>query len=157
MAEEKSFRHLVRVANTDLDGNKQIGVAMTKVKGVGVSLANAVCKIAGIDLARKTGYLTEEESGKMDAILGDLENSPVPSWMFNRKRSYETGSDVHLLKSDLDFAKSNDIKQLRKIKCLRGMRHSAGLPVRGQRTKSNFRRNKGKGKKGGLGVARKKR
>jgi len=51
---------------------------------------------------------------------------------------------MHLVTSELDFAKSNDIRLLKKIKAYRGVRHMYGLPVRGQRTRSNFRRNKGK-------------
>ena len=62
----------------------------------------------------------------------------------NRRRDYDTGEDKHLLIGTLQFSKDNDIKRLKKIKALRGMRHQKGLPVRGQRTKSNFRRNKGK-------------
>jgi small subunit ribosomal protein S13 len=52
----------------------------------------------------------------------------------------------------LKFAKENDVKMMKKIKSYRGLRHQWSLPVRGQRTKSNFRRNKGKGS---LGVKRK--
>jgi len=55
------------------------------------------------------------------------------------------------LVGDLKFTKENDIKLLKKVKSYRGMRHALGLPVRGQRTKSNFRRNKGKAS---LGVKR---
>jgi len=64
--------------------------------------------------------------------------------MLNRRKDYETGEDKHLLSSDLAFTKDNDIKMLKKIKSYKGMRHAFGLPVRGQRTRSNFRRNKGK-------------
>ena len=53
---------------------------------------------------------------------------------------------------DLDFTVDNDLKRMKMIKCYRGMRHAFGLPVRGQRTKSNFRKNKGKAS---LGVVKK--
>ena len=160
MVEEKGkgegFRHLVRVANTDLDGKKQIGIALKKVKGVGFSLASALCRSAGLDAHRQAGGLTEEESSRLDSLLKELPSSNIPDWMFNRKRDPETGNDTHLLSADLSFTKDNDIKKLRRIKCLRGMRHASGLPLRGQRTKSNFRKKKSAGKKGGLGVIRKK-
>ena len=51
---------------------------------------------------------------------------------------------MHLLTGNLTFYKENDIKRMKKIKSLKGMRHQKGLPVRGQRTKSHFRKNKGK-------------
>ena len=56
--------------------------------------------------------------------------------------NYETGNDGHLLTSDLDFTKDNDIKRMRKIKSYRGNRHTRGLPVRGQRTRGSFRKGK---------------
>jgi small subunit ribosomal protein S13 len=67
-----------------------------------------------------------------------------PRWMLNRRNDYETGDDRHLLTGDIGFVRDNDIKRLKMIKSRRGMRHMFGLPVRGQRTKSNFRKNKGK-------------
>ena len=63
-----------------------------------------------------------------------------------RCEDYETGVDKHLLGTDLDVTQENDIKRLKKIKAYRGIRHIHGQPSRGQRTKSNFRRNKGKHK-----------
>ena len=68
----------------------------------------------------------------------------IPMWMFNRRKDRETGEDVHLLTNELVFSRENDIKRMRRIKNYTGARHSLGLPVRGQRTKSNFRPNKGK-------------
>ena len=64
--------------------------------------------------------------------------------MINRKNDYETGEDKHLLAGTLNFVQDNDLKRLKKIKTLRGIRHQRKLPVRGQRTRSNFRKGKGK-------------
>ena len=66
--------------------------------------------------------------------------------MLNRRKDLETGEDKHLLGTDLMIAKDNDLKLLKKTKSYIGLRHQRRLPVRGQRTQSNFR-NKRKVKK----------
>jgi len=147
------FKHIIRIANTDLAGEKSIGNALRKIKGVGVMYANMACKIAGIDSTKKAGDLLDIEAKKLDEIIREPLKFGAPKWMINRRKDYETGEDKHLIISDLQFTKENDIKRMKKIKSYKGMRHAWGLPVRGQRTKSNFRRNKGKGS---LGVSRKK-
>ncbi|MBW2996493.1 30S ribosomal protein S13 [Candidatus Woesearchaeota archaeon] len=141
---EKEFRHLVRIANTDLKGEKPIGFALRNIKGVNFQLANAVCNIANIDKLKKVGELSDDEINKLDGIVKDPLKSGVPVWLANRRKDIETGEDKHIITNDLMFTKDNDIKMMRKIKSYKGMRHSTGHPVRGQRTKSNFRKSKGK-------------
>ena len=141
---EKEFKHLVRVASTDLDGNKQIVIALRKIKGINFQFANAACAMANVDRTKKTGYLLDDEIKRLDEVIKNPVKHGAPVWMLNRRKDYEDNSDNHLLLSDLDFTKDNDIKRMKKIKCYRGMRHAFGLPVRGQRTKSNFRKSKGK-------------
>jgi len=139
---KQEFRHIVRISNTDLDGNKRIFMALRKIKGINFMMANAVCSVAGINKMKKTGELSEEEVKKIEEVIKNPKE--LPSWMFNRKRDPETGKNIHLISAELDFVNENDIKIMKKIKCYRGVRHMFGLPVRGQRTKSNFRKNKGK-------------
>ena len=64
--------------------------------------------------------------------------------MLNRRRDYETGTEKHLLTGDINFTIESDKKREMKMKSYKGVRYQAGLPVRGQRTRSNFRPNKGK-------------
>ena len=154
-AEKDNFKYIVRVANTDLDGNKKIGFALRKVKGVNYSIANAVCRIANIDHGKKTGYLSDAEIAKLSGVISDPVKAGMPVWMFNRRKDPETGKDSHLILGDLQFAKENDIKMMQKMKSYRGSRHATGLPSRGQRTKSNFRKSKSRGK-GSIGVTKKK-
>jgi len=154
MEEKKDFKHLVRIANTDIDGNKSLYNGLTKIKGVGFMFANAVVTVANIKKKQKVGYLTEEEIKKIDSVIKNPLKANIPFWAFNRKKDFETGKDTHIVGADLDFIKDNDIKRMKMIKSYRGMRHAYGLPVRGQKTKSNFRKNKGrvtgvKRKKGG--------
>ncbi|MCK4501031.1 30S ribosomal protein S13 [Candidatus Babeliales bacterium] len=141
---DEGFKHIVRIANTDIDGNKKIADAMRKIKGISFAFSNMVCKLVGVDKTKKTGNLLDSEIKKIDEAVRKPKEFGVPSWMLNRRKDYESGMDKHLLSSDLAFTKDNDIKMLKKIKSYRGMRHAFGLPVRGQRTRSNFRRNKGK-------------
>ena len=65
--------------------------------------------------------------------------------MLNRQKDFEVGKNKHLVGSDLDLRKEFDIKRLKKIKSYRGLRHLVGLPMRGQRTRSHFRKNRSKG------------
>ncbi len=144
MAEEQNIKHIIRVANVDIPGKKHLLIALTKIKGVGRNFAHIVCNVSGIPQDKLAGALSEKEVATLTSVLTDPVKSGIPSWLFNRRRDYDTGDDKHLLIGTLQFSKDNDIKRLKKIKALRGLRHQKGLPVRGQRTKSNFRRNKGK-------------
>jgi small subunit ribosomal protein S13 len=156
MAEE--LKHLVRIANTDMKGTQQILYGLKRVKGVGFMFANAVCKMTKIDPTKKAGALSDEEIKKLEFVIKNPLKHNFPVWMLNRRKDMDTGEDKHLSTSDLRFTLDTDIKQMKKIKSYRGIRHMFGLPVRGQRTRSNFRPNKGKvkgvqrskvGKKGG--------
>jgi small subunit ribosomal protein S13 len=140
----KTARFLVRVYNTDLDGDKQLRTALTKIKGIGIMFSNAICLSAGLKPSSKASELKEQEIKRLNEIIKDPLNAGIPEWMVNRRSDPITGLTSHLLTSDLDFVKGNDIKHMQKIKCYKGMRHATGQPVRGQRTRSNFRKNKGK-------------
>ncbi len=141
---KQELKYFVRVANTDLDGNKPLQHALTKIKGISFMFSNIICNVAGIEKTKKTGYLADSEVAMIDSVLKDPSKFKVPAWLFNRKKDPEDGSDKHLVGSTLAFMQDNDIKMMKKIKSYKGIRHSFGLPVRGQRTRSNFRKNKGK-------------
>ncbi len=143
MAEE-NIKYIVRVANTDLNGKKQISTAITKIKGIGKMFANAICTTIELDSTKKAGLLTDAEVKKLNEIVSNPLKFNITVWMANRRKDYESGEDIHLVTADLAYTKDNDIKRQRKTKSYVGMRHSWGVPVRGQKTKSNFRRNKGK-------------
>ncbi len=113
---EKEFKHLVRIANTDLDGNKSIYKALTKIRGVGFMLSNMLCSLTGIDKKAKTGYLTNDQTKRLDDAIKTPEKFNVPSWMFNRRKDIEDGKDKHLVTGDLKFAQETDVKMMKKIK-----------------------------------------
>ncbi len=140
---QAQFRHIVRIANTDLDGNRRIGDAIRKIKGIGFSFASAVCQLAKIDGSKKAGNLLPEEVKRIDEAIATASKT-VPVWMLNRRKDLEDGTDKHFIGADLTFAQESDIRFMKQIRSYKGVRHTMGAPVRGQRTRSNFRRNKGK-------------
>ena len=142
--EKKEFRHFVRIADTDLNGAKSIFNSLRQIKGVSFMFSNLICHLAKMDRTKKTGELTEEEVKRINVVFNDPLKAGTPVWMINRRKDVETGEDRHLISADLTFTQDNDIKIMKKIKTYRGVRHILGQPVRGQKTKSNFRENKGK-------------
>lgn len=143
MTEQKmNENRMVRILSKDIEGKTKIYCGLTKIKGVSWTLANAACQILKLDKDKKIGALTNDEIGKVAEFL---KNPNVPEYLLNRRKDLESGEDKHLVGNDLEFTVEFDIKRLKKIKAYRGMRHTLGLPCRGQRTKSNFRRFRRKG------------
>ncbi len=147
---EEEFRYLVRVAGNDLDGNKKAIYAITKIDGIGKRVGRIACEMAGVNLEKKIGYLSDKDVQKLEKVVESFSQQTVPSWILNRQKDYRSGKDEHLTSSDLILGLRNDLNLLRMIRCYRGIRHERGLPVRGQRTKSCFR------KGASVGVSRKK-
>jgi small subunit ribosomal protein S13 len=141
---------LIRILSTDIPGDMSIYAGLTRIKGVSWSYSNAVCNMLKIDKMMKISELNEEEIKKISEFI---KNPRVPEFVLNRKKDLETGKSGHLTGVDLDMAKEFDIKRMKKIRSYKGIRHILGQPVRGQRTKSHFRKNRavgvmGKSKKG---------
>ena len=148
---QPQFKHIVRIASTDLDGNRKTADAIRKIKGIGFAFANAICQLAQIDGDKKAGNLVSEEVKRIDETIANA-TKMVPAWMLNRRKDLEDGIDKHLIGTDLTLAQESDIRLMKQIRSYKGVRHSIGAPVRGQRTRSNFRKNKGKV----IGVVKKK-
>jgi len=147
----REFRHIVRVTDTDIDGSLKVGYALTKIKGVSISLANAVLKKAGINPEIRLGLLSEEQVKKIEDVLLNPAKYGIPNWLLNRRKDLETGKDLHLLSSDLVLRTKMDIDLMKKIKSWKGYRHAYGLKVRGQRTRTTGRTGKT------VGVSKKRR
>ena len=123
---DPNFKYLVRIGNTDCDGNKQLQYAMRKVKGVSYAMAHAVCGVTGANPSQKAGYVKEDEIQKIEGVLKDPLHHGIPEWMVNRRKDYETGKTAHLLTGDLEFAIETDIRRMKKIKSYKGLRHGWG-------------------------------
>jgi small subunit ribosomal protein S13 len=137
---EDEFKHLVRISRKDVDGNKKIEYALTDIKGVGLSLSRSLAIAMGFDLDKKIGYISDEEIVKIEEALKDPQRYNIPKWMLNRQDDYVTGETTHLIESDLDMMLRDDLNRMKKTRSYKGRRHEVGLPVRGQRTKSTFRK-----------------
>ena len=121
---------MARISGTDLPKNKRIEVALTYVYGIGNSLAKLILKDAGVNPDTRVFNLTEQEVYKIqDTIL----------------------TKQVKVEGDLRKEVSQNIKRLMDIGSYRGLRHRKGLPVRGQRTRSNARTRKGPKKTVGAG------
>lgn len=113
-----------RLAGVDIPNNKQIGIALTYIYGIGRFTSVAVLEEAGIDPITRADSLSEDEISRLAAII-------------DRK---------YMIEGQLRRAESQNIQRLISIGCYRGIRHRQGLPVRGQRTQTNARTRKGRKK-----------
>jgi small subunit ribosomal protein S13 len=112
---------LARIAGNDLPRNKRIEIALTYIYGVGRSLSQNILQKAGVDPNTRTDDLTDAEVAKIREVI-------------------DGGYEVE---GDLRRVISTNIKRLMDLGCYRGLRHRRGLPVRGQKTKTNARTRKG--------------
>jgi small subunit ribosomal protein S13 len=149
----KEFKHIIRIKGTDLEGSKQVTYGLTKIKGVGVSMANAIVKIGNLKAETRIGNLTDAEISKIDDIISDFSKYSIPSRLVNRRKDVESGRDIHLITADLTLRIKNDIDFMKNIKSWKGVRHSLGLKVRGQRTKCTGRTGRSVGVKKKLLIA----
>jgi len=135
----KDMKSIIRIMETNLDGNKPVKIAIRRVKGVSFMFGNAissVCKFSD----KLVGELSDAEIKELEEILTNPAKYNIPSWLYNRRFDPLTGENTHLCVSQLDFTKRMDINAMKKMKTYKGVRHSSNLPVRGQRTRSSFRK-----------------
>uniref|UniRef100_A0A7C4FFA4 Small ribosomal subunit protein uS13 n=1 Tax=Ignisphaera aggregans TaxID=334771 RepID=A0A7C4FFA4_9CREN len=139
MSPATNFRHIVRIAETDIPGNLSLAWGLAKVKGIGYNMAIAICRKLGLDPSTLVGYLDDEEVAQIEEIVKNPQKFGFPSWMLNRRKDVETGESLHLVSSELIYYARQDIEREIKIKSWRGVRHSLGYKVRGQKTHTTGR------------------
>ena len=123
-------------------------IGLTQIKGIGYNFAVAILDTLKIDSNSNIGDLTDSNVVDIEKLITDPIDSNFPVWFLNRRKDIETGSNLHLLTSDIPFTLRNDIERERITASWRGYRHLSGLKVRGQRTRTS-------GRKGGaVGVAK---
>lgn len=132
------FRYIVRLANSDLDGTRATALALTGVRGVGLRMAEVVCKVAGVNAGEMIGNLPEATVDGIEQVLGQLPQK-LPPWMLNHPRDYAAGETHHMVGAELETARRDDVNLMKMIRSYRGVRHERGQKVRGQRTRSNGR------------------
>ena len=138
--------NIIRFAETNLDGSKSVQDAIRRIDGISFMLSNAITKHCGFT-GKKLGQLSESEMKRLEEAIANPHSAGIPEWMFNRRNEPLTAKNRHLTASQLDFTHKMDINELKKMKCYRGVRHIQGQPVRGQRTRSSFRKGKSVGVK----------
>ncbi|HOO62417.1 MAG TPA: 30S ribosomal protein S13 [Synergistaceae bacterium] len=112
---------MARIAGVDLPRDKRVEIGLTYIYGIGLRTSQKILKTTGVDPSTRVKDLTEEEAAKLRAEI---------------QASY-------MVEGDLRRQVTMNIKRLVEIGCYRGLRHKMGLPVRGQRTKTNARTRKG--------------
>ncbi|XP_022669981.1 40S ribosomal protein S18 [Varroa jacobsoni] len=136
----EKFQHILRVLNTNIDGQTKVMYALTSIKGVGRRFANIVCKKADIDLNKRAGELSEQEVNAIITILNNPRQFKIADWFLNRQKDIADGKYSQVVSNNLDSKLREDLERLKKIRAHRGLRHFWGLRVRGQHTKTTGRR-----------------
>ena len=113
---------MARIAGVDLPREKRVEIGLTYIYGIGVASSNKILAKAGINPDTRVKDLTDDQVNAIRKVLDDEE---------------------YKLEGDLRREVALNIKRLTEIGCFRGLRHRRGLPVRGQRTKTNARTRKG--------------
>ncbi|MEM2136370.1 MAG: 30S ribosomal protein S13 [Candidatus Methanomethylicia archaeon] len=134
-----SFKHVVRVVGQDLDGSLKVAYALSRIKGLGVNLAYAIIKLAEISPEERLGSLPDNKIKKIETIINSFSSQNIPNWMLNRVKDIESGENKHFVGSELLLKIKSDIDFMKRIKCWKGIRHSLGLKVRGQKTRTTGR------------------
>jgi small subunit ribosomal protein S13 len=114
-------RSLARISGVDLPRDKRVEISLTYILGIGRSSSQKILAAAGINPDTRVKDLTEEEVAKLRAVI----------------------DKNYVVEGDLRRDVSMNIKRLMDLGCYRGIRHRRGLPVRGQKTKTNARTRKG--------------
>ena len=112
---------MARISGVDLPREKRVEIGLTFVYGIGRVSANRILKDANVDPDTRVRDLTDEEVARINAVV----------------------SETQTVEGDLRREIAMNIKRLQEIGCYRGIRHRKGLPVRGQKTKTNARTRKG--------------
>lgn len=142
MSEEKELRAIVRIAGTDCDGEQKLPFGLSRIRGVGLNFANVLVKAAGLSPETKVGELTDDDVMKLEKMLKDPQAYNVPAWVMNRRSDPTTGASGHLVGSEIDMALRSDLERMKRTNSWKGIRHSLGLKVRGQHTKTTGRTGK---------------
>jgi small subunit ribosomal protein S13 len=146
---DENFNYIIRVVNTDINGENNVVQGLTQIKGIGRHLAVFIADTAEVDRRLKFGNLAEPQIEKLKEVLENIDEY-APAWMLNYQKDVYTGENMHLISTDVAIRLRDDINMMKMVRSYRGVRHELGLKVRGQRSSSN-------GRKGlALGVSKRK-
>lgn len=141
--QEKKATSIIRIGGKDIDGDLNIPRALDEIKGIGSNLSHSISFVVetklGIPKSTTLGSLSEQQIESIEGVIKDPVKFGIPMYMLNRRKNPETGTDIHLIGSDLTFAIRQDVNRDIGARTWRGYRHQRGQKVRGQRTRSTGR------------------
>ena len=133
------IKHIVRIADSDLDGKRSVQYALTGITGISRRVAKIVTVNAGLDPIATLGYLNDTDIEKLKSSVDNI-STLLPTWMMNKQNDILTGDDRQVLGTDVMLSRNEDINLMKKVRSYKGVRHERGLRVRGQRTRSTGRK-----------------
>jgi small subunit ribosomal protein S13 len=136
----QEFRHIVRIAGKDIPGAKKTIIGISQVKGIGYNFAKSILDILKINPNSNVGFLTESQVEEIEKAMRNPSSVNIPPWFLNRRKDMDSGNNLHLITSDIDFNVRNDVEREKGMNSWRGFRHTYGLKVRGQRTRTTGRK-----------------
>lgn len=138
-AEADELKHIVRILNTDLEGKRQVQMALEAIEGVGRRTARIFAEKAKVDPYATLGRLPDDQIDALKRVIEQEATQTLPVWMMNRREDIATGENKHVMGMDLMMTIRSDIDLMKKMRGYKGIRHERGLRVRGQRTRSTGR------------------
>lgn len=136
----QEYRHIVRIAGKDVPGAKKMIIGVSQVRGIGYNFAKAILDLLKIDSNSNVGFLSESQVDAIEKAMRSPASFNMPAWFLNRRKDMDSGNDLHLITSDIEFNVRNDIEREKNSSSWRGFRHTYGLKVRGQRTRTTGRK-----------------
>ncbi len=136
----QEYRHIVRIAGKDVPGAKKVIIGVSQVRGIGYNFAKAILDVLKIDQNSNIGFLNESQVEEIEKVMRNPSSINVPAWFLNRRKDIDSGENLHLITSDIEFNVRNDIEREKNTNSWRGFRHTYGLKVRGQRTRTTGRK-----------------
>src|SRR5438445_8006802 len=115
-------------------------IGVSQVRGMCYNFAKAILDVLKIDQNSNIGFLTESQVEQIEKVMRDPSSINIPSWFLNRRKDIDSGKNLHLITSDIEFNVRNDVEREKNTNSWRGFRHTYGLKVRGQRTRTTGRK-----------------
>ena len=121
--EKTDFQYIVRIASMDLNGERDVVLALADLKGIGIRLAETLTKKLEIDESMRLGDLSEEKIEEIRDYIESEEYEDIPAWMMNNRSDPVTGKNMNLVGNDLNVQIQDNINTMKKIRSYRGIRH----------------------------------
>ncbi len=136
---QQKAAQIIRFVETNVDATGTALNGIRNVRGIGHVMANAIVNKMGLR-GKRLNELSEAELASLEQAVYNPAGIGIPIWMLNRRKDWYDGADRHFVASKLELSVKTDINLMKKMRTHKGIRHGLGLPVRGQRTRSSFRK-----------------